>query len=450
MDIKVKSDVNKMNYRPFIWILPFFSMSFLTYAGEMTEECIDEPVFNGRVCVYQANQYAEDSVVLIHGIGDNASRDWNSQIPALVNDYHILTIDLPGFGRSDHGDKDYSPEQYTALIEFIARRYGIEKFDLLGHSMGAAISLLYASRFPNRVKRLVVVDSAGILHRMAVGKYVIAGKVNGGEASKTNNLESYIVKVIEKVDWIFSIFRDDVAENSEHARAGIELVDYDFGGAIDLLDKPTLIVWGEDDSVAPLRTAKVLHHRIQQSQLRIIKEAGHLPMKDKSEEFNAIMLDFLRDVEVRAPIRGITDLDVAQNSMCTGKRGISFSGHHSRLEIINCGDVEIDNASIGELYVYESRVVVDNSKIGGGVDVALESIGSDIKITASSIRGSTAIKAARSRFDMAAVDLYFKDAAIETVSKSRLICSVCKSHGVAGERSIHDYITLSPGTILWQ
>ena len=60
-----------MNYRYFIWILALLSLFTVAHAVELEEECIEEPVFNGLVCTYQANSDAAESILLIHGIGDN-------------------------------------------------------------------------------------------------------------------------------------------------------------------------------------------------------------------------------------------------------------------------------------------------------------------------------------------------------------------------------------------
>lgn len=413
----------------------------------MDEECIAEPVFNGRLCVYQTNREATQSIFLIHGIGDNASRDWQHQLAVLAERFHIVTFDLPGFGNSERGDRQYSPEKYSALIDFVATHYAVQQFDLVGHSMGGAVAMLYASAFPTKVQRLVVVDAAGVLHRLAIGKYVIAGGING-DTGGTDRVQSYVVKIIEKLEGLFSFFRDDMAEQSAHARAGIELVAYDFGPALDEINVPTLIIWGAEDQIAPLRTAKVLHYRIRNSQLRVIDGAGHLPMMDKSEEFNPILMDFLLSAEEPGAVENSETAAPGNTGSCNGEQGVRFSGVYERLEINNCSDVIVTAAHIAELYVFESRVVIEDSRIGGDVAVALESIGSDIKMTTSRVDGEVGIKVARSRFDLAAVDIFSKEQDVLALSKSRIICSVCRSFRVAGKRSVHAHVTLGPGDTL--
>src|SRR3990170_7761154 len=71
-------------------------------------EFVDEPVFGGRVMLYQAGPRGADAVVLVHGLGRNAAKDWAYVIPALAERYSVYALDLPGFGQSDKGNHLYS------------------------------------------------------------------------------------------------------------------------------------------------------------------------------------------------------------------------------------------------------------------------------------------------------------------------------------------------------
>lgn len=437
-----------MNYRRFIWILPFITLSQVSHAIQLDEECISEPVFEGKVCVYQANRESKQVVILVHGIGDNASRDWSEQIEPLARDFRVVTLDLPGFGNSERGDNLYSPQNYVAILRFVTEHYGLSRFDLVGHSMGAAVSLLYAAEFPQQVNRLVVVDVAGILHRVAIGKYVVAGKLND-DRDEVNRTESYVVKIIEKLGGLYSFFSDGAAENSEHVRAGIELADFDFSPVLKKLKLPVLIVWGKNDPIAPLRTAMVLQKRIQNTHMEVIDGAGHVPMREKSEEFNMLLMAFLHDSMVKKPPATAhlpAEYTAAERvGVCNRERGKYFSGHFMLLKIENCSDVVIRNADVDELIIYESRVNIENSVIGGAVEIAMDVVGSDIKMTASEIDGDVGVKVARSRLDLAAVDLYGKQYSVKVVSGTRMIFSLSSLNSEYSQRPIHDVVALDVG-----
>ncbi|WP_455198269.1 alpha/beta fold hydrolase, partial [Kaarinaea lacus] len=279
-----------------ILILAFIlsAIQFDANAVEMKTSCVDEPVFSSKVCVHQANPDKDNTIVLIHGLNDNAGKNWGSQIKALSQYFHIVAIDMPGFQFSEQGEQNYSPEKYVQLISFITEHYGLEKFDLLGHSMGGAVSVLYAATYPEKVKRLVLVDVAGILHRLSLGKSFIAF-VLSFYGEDTSNLETYAAKIMMKYDWLYSIFRGEIARQNGQSRAVIEMLDYDYSSALDRIRSDTLIIWGKQDEVAPLRTAKVLQRRIVNSSLEVFDGATHSPMVQKPNQFNIILLSFLQD-----------------------------------------------------------------------------------------------------------------------------------------------------------
>lgn len=386
---------------------------------------MDEPVFGGTVCVYQTNRNTAKVVFLVHGIGDTASRDWDKQIDALAEYYRVIAIDLPGFGRSGGGDKYYTPERYSRLIDYVADKYALLEFDLIGHSMGGAISLLYASRNPSRVRHLVLVDVAGILHRLAIGKYVVSGVLADNNADRSK-VESYVIKIIEKFERLFSFSSDDLADSGEYASAGINLVEYDFSSSLSKLTVPTQIIWGSEDKISPLRTGKVLLYRIRNSNLEVMKGVGHVPMKENAAEFNRQIMRFLM---TDSPVKIKKEPDAIINrkpldAVCDGETGRHFEGHFRTLKIKNCSNVVIRNANIDKLDVYESRVTVEYSDIGGVSGVGLDVVGSDVKITASRVSGNVSIRASRSRLDLAGVDLFASEDVVRVDRGSRMIFSI--------------------------
>jgi pimeloyl-ACP methyl ester carboxylesterase len=142
-------------------------------APALTETVVTEPVFNGKARVFTAGPVAAPTVVLVHGLGDKAARDWDGLIAVLARDHHVVTFDLPGFGRSSKGNELYSPENYAAFLRYlVVEHIRTRPFSLVGHSMGGAIALRYAARYPQDVTALVLVDVPGILHRMAYSKHL--------------------------------------------------------------------------------------------------------------------------------------------------------------------------------------------------------------------------------------------------------------------------------------
>lgn len=118
------------------------------------------------------------AIVLVHGLGDEASTIWESSIELLKNDYFVVTFDLPGFGQSSKANELYSPLNYAKFIRYVAQTYVKKPFHLVGHSMGGAIALKYTSMYPSDVASLVLVDAAGILHRSEYNNFLVQSGVN--------------------------------------------------------------------------------------------------------------------------------------------------------------------------------------------------------------------------------------------------------------------------------
>jgi pimeloyl-ACP methyl ester carboxylesterase len=124
-----------------------------------------DPVFNSRTYIEQWGDPADPPVILVHGLGDSAARDWRYLAPALADNFYVIAFDLPGFGRSQKYNALYTPDTLARVVAWVADAYVERPFALIGHSMGGTIALNYASTHSDRLTRLVLIDAAGVLHR---------------------------------------------------------------------------------------------------------------------------------------------------------------------------------------------------------------------------------------------------------------------------------------------
>lgn len=119
-------------------------------------------------------QYAEcngngKTVLCIHGLTANC-RCWDGMIKALSPDHRMLALDLRGRGGSGRPETGYSLAHHVSDIRSLMDDLGIERVALMGHSLGAFITLAFAARFPDRVERLVLVDGGGRLSKKHMDK----------------------------------------------------------------------------------------------------------------------------------------------------------------------------------------------------------------------------------------------------------------------------------------
>ena len=397
-----------------------------------------DPVFGGQVYVQEFGDPANESLVLVHGLGDGATEDWLPLIERLQARYHILTLDLPGFGGSDAGDGDYSPTRYAQLLRLLAKRHIGRPFHLAGHSMGAAIALRYAANYPQDIKTLTLVDAAGILHRLAYTKYLAPlglEQLAGRELPARNLFSQLAGELLDRAQQRLPVdpellldippLRRKMLGDKPGALAAYALVKEDFSRVPQRIEAPTLILWGEHDRIAPVRTGQVLDALIPRSELHIIAGAGHAPISQRPDQVLALMQPLLDGQLI--PATDPQKPEIAQTQQgrlaCDGRYGQTYKGHIEHLVLNRCTDVTIRDARISGLEIVDSTVQIENSIILGE-DIGIQAQGSTVQITAGKVAGRVAIRTDGSRFDIAGTDLSGTEAAIEAVSDSSFIFSV--------------------------
>jgi pimeloyl-ACP methyl ester carboxylesterase len=425
------------------------------------EECFEEPIFEGKVCTLQANPDAKVGVILIHGLGGSIE-DWKNTIPALAENFHVVAFDLPGFGKSDKGSQNYSPTRYAHLTRFLADRYFPDKnYHVVGHSMGAAIALRFASQHPLRFQRLVLIDAAGILHPLVISKFQAGSLMlrTSGVPQSRGFAERLSGKILEQVDRLpispidianSALGRDNVLMGGPERIAALELAGEDFSNAIASVTEPTLILWGDYDLTVPLRTGKVLAARMPHARLEIVAESGHEPMQDQTEKTNALIAKHLlaseKDLAGQFPhTPSLPAFTSKRSGTCSHESGMEFTGDYRRIDLHDCSNITIRNARVEQLNVVNSRVALFDTDIPGK-DEGLIADNSNVTITNGDISGMIAIKSNRSRFDLAGVHLMgSQDAVMATDSK--FVFSICHVHSPHTDGTLHVYKKMDNGVL---
>ena len=126
------------------------------------EHLVVDPVSNGETYIYEAGMDNPVSIILIHGVGDEGSINWRHLIPMLAKQYHVVTFDLPGFGRSPAADIEPA-----AVLNEAIKQTSQEKVILLGPSMGGRVALEFTLANPGLVTGLVLVGAVGVQENQA-------------------------------------------------------------------------------------------------------------------------------------------------------------------------------------------------------------------------------------------------------------------------------------------
>ena len=415
---------------------------------------IDEPVFGGQMVVYEAGRGNAREIMLVHGIGQEAARDYRDHIAWLKKSFHVVAVDLPGFGASDKANVLYSPGNYARVLKDVADRFLRRPFVLVGHSMGAVVSLRYAADYPDDVLRLVVIDAPGVLHSSSTTSQYLA--YLGME---------FIPPAADPRDWLANLARKLLAPlerlhldpqiiltspqlrqrllGADPAKiAGLAVVSEDLRGELPKVRAETLIVWGAQDTLAPLRTGKVLALRLPRARLTVIERAGHELMLEAPERFRAVLEPFLERGLPPAPAGPAAPLTKRGEGTCWNERNRVFEGNYDKLTLDGCRGVQISNARVRELNVLDSTVTIDDSHIGGG-ETGLYALGSTVVMTGGRIEGNVAITALASRLDLAAVEVEGREAAVTAPQTSYVVFSLCRVRSPRTRGDLHDFYTVT-------
>jgi 2-hydroxy-6-oxonona-2,4-dienedioate hydrolase len=237
-------------------------------------------------------------VVLLHGLGGNYT-NWAFNTAALAQKYRVIVPDQIGFGKSGKPVINYRIATYVDFLDAFLKELKVERASLVGNSLGGWIAAAYTLAHPEKVERLVLVDSAG---------FKFAKDFDTNELVKLNpSTRDGMKELTARVFYNKQLFMSDGfidASMAGRINAGdgytIRSITESIIRGEDFLDnrlsaikQPTLIVWGKEDGLLPLSDGERFQKEITGSQLIVFEQCGHVPMVEKAMEFNAALLKFL-------------------------------------------------------------------------------------------------------------------------------------------------------------
>ena len=234
-------------------------------------------------------------VVLVHGLGGRAE-EWLDLAHFLVKaGYRVYLPDLPGYGRSEKPPSfSYSVPDEAAIVVGFLDAMGLKQIDLGGISMGGWIVQIVAYDHPDRVRRLMLFDSAGI-HEQPLWDTRLFTPTTNGEVRQLNALlyphpfpvpgfvARDILRLTDQNGWVI---RRAVAS----MLAGGDASDH----LLPRLKMPVLIVWGAEDRIMPLHQGEKMHSLVPQSQVDVFQGCGHLSSMQCASQVGPDVVVFLR------------------------------------------------------------------------------------------------------------------------------------------------------------
>ncbi len=251
--------------------------------------------------------------ILLHGLG--ASKEWwKYNIPFLAKNFKIYAPDIIGFGHSEKPEIEYNFEFANNFLNDLIETFNLQKVSLIGNSMGGLMALNFSVNFPDRVDKLILVNNAGFSRELSlilrIATLYPIGEIALSLASyrtvkillksviydKSKIPEELIYKALEILklpntkSTLLAILRYGVNLKGLSSSIYESLIK-----KISRLEIPTLIIWGKEDKIIPVSQAYIGHKLISNSQLFIFEKCGHLPQVEYANEFNKLVLKFLKN-----------------------------------------------------------------------------------------------------------------------------------------------------------
>ncbi|HIH99829.1 MAG TPA: alpha/beta hydrolase [Nitrosopumilus sp.] len=262
----------------------------------MVEKFVD---INGNKIRYFESGSSKKTLVLVHGLGASSER-WQYVVPLFEIDFHVIVLDLVGFGYSDKPLADYTIDFFSNFLEKFLISLGIKKTSIVGSSLGGQIAAEYTSSHPQSVDKLILVSPSGIMKQstFALDAYVMAALYPNEQSAKNafeimdgsgkkipmNIINGFVTRM--KLPNAKFAFMSTLLglKNSKLITKKLENI-----------SSPTLIIWGSDDPVIPVNFADDFVSSINNCTLYEMNKCGHTPYVQEPELFASRVLEFLNN-----------------------------------------------------------------------------------------------------------------------------------------------------------
>ena len=246
-----------------------------------------------------------ETIVFLNGILAN-TLSWVNQVSFFSKRFQVLVLDFRGQGKSEKPAMKYPMEIHADDLEALLNHLKMHRVHAIGVSFGAEVALVFATKYPERLKSLVVacaVSHVGPAVKIMAQRWLAAAKRaharrNGKHLFETVYPDIFSNEFIEK-KWKliestarFYTISVDMAAFSELIRGFMRL---NVTPELSTIKTPTLVIAAEKDKLKPPRYSKLIHKKIKGSEFAIVKDSGHTVIWEKPEEFNEIVMEFIEN-----------------------------------------------------------------------------------------------------------------------------------------------------------
>lgn len=245
-----------------------------------------------------------DPVIMLHGSGPGVSAwaNWRLNLPVLAERFRVLAPDIVGFGHTERPDEvRYSLRSWTDHVWAFADAMGLERFLLIGNSLGGRISLEMAAERPERIARMVLMGSPGVGMTITEGLKALRAYEPSLDNMRTLLKTNFAVdpELITE-DLVQDRYEASVAPGAHEAYTAMFNDPRHAGGDLGIAEDqvratatPSLLVHGREDRVVPAEVSWTMANLLPDADLRVFARCGHWTQIERADEFNAAVADYL-------------------------------------------------------------------------------------------------------------------------------------------------------------
>src|SRR3989338_2398555 len=241
---------------------------------------------------YEGGPANGETLLMIHGFGANKD-NWLRFAKHFTSRYHVIALDLPGFGDSSKPDASYDVGTKVERVAAFSKALGIAKLHLIGNSMGGHIAALYAARYPEQVLSAALLDNAGVEspQKSEMFQRLERGEPNPLVVKTPEDFPRLLAFVFVAAPPLPETLQQHFAQQAMTNSALYEKI---FSHLVERyiplepelpkIEAPTLLLWGDQDRVLHVSSIEVMRPMLKKPSVVIMKDCGHVPMLERPEE----------------------------------------------------------------------------------------------------------------------------------------------------------------------
>jgi len=218
------------------------------------------------------------NILILHGWG-SCAKNWQKVKEELEKrGYKVFLPDLPGFGSTPQLLRPWTIEDYVEWVKGYCEKNNLSQIFLLGHSFGGSIATKYTLKFPQEVKKLILVSPA-IIRMKSIKKEIIA------KISKLVKIFSFLpfYSFGRRIFYKYLV-KSDYFETEGYLKATyLKIIREDLSDYLPNISVPTVLIWGERDKIIPLKQAAIIKSKIPKAELITLPGISHNPQTENPE-----------------------------------------------------------------------------------------------------------------------------------------------------------------------